>query len=329
MAATRDKLLTVPLQRGKRLRVGPLEIGVSMDAEHAERLRNSVAYRRLIRPALSRFRRAPKNANGHKNTGVTASNGAVPTGAPTPEAREIIERIAELDWYHSIDLPHGVTTPGFVDHRQQLPLYGLPEDMTGMRVLDVATFDGFWAFEFERRGADVVAIDIESLRDTDIPRNWTDEFEASKANRQKPLEFGFAKGFELAKDIIGSKVQKEFCSVYDVSPERLGMFDMVFCSDLLIHLRDPLHAMEAIWTVTKDFAVFGDVYHPDLDTFGQNALVEFTYAGKSDVWWRPSVACYELWLKLARFERVDEISRFVLESNFQSEIPKVVFHAYR
>ena len=35
----------------------------------------------------------------------------------------------------------------YVDH------YGLPERMDGMRALDVGTWDGFWAFEMERRGA--------------------------------------------------------------------------------------------------------------------------------------------------------------------------------
>ena len=48
----------------------------------------------------------------------------------------------------------GVVTPGLFDHRPLVPQYGLPESLSGKRALDVATFDGFWAFELERRGAE-------------------------------------------------------------------------------------------------------------------------------------------------------------------------------
>lgn len=326
----KDTRLTEPLKRQKRLHIGALDLGITLDARQADRVRKSTPYRYLIRPALDRFGASSRHGNGDGRGGSDYRAGLVaqklwapPSQPATPEARAIIEKISGYEWYHTIQLPHGVATPGYVDHRAQLPYYHLPEDMTGMRVLDVATFDGFWAFEFERRGADVVAVDVGSVRDTDIPRNWLDEFDRAGLDHKK------GEGFRIASEILGSRVKKETCSVYDISPDRLGMFDMVFCSDLLIHLRDPLRAMESIWTVTKDFAVFADVYHPELDAFKGNALVEFTHNGKTDMWWRPSVTCYEIWLHLARFSRLEEKSRFKLQSNFEHEIPKVVFHAYR
>jgi tRNA (mo5U34)-methyltransferase len=127
----------------------------------------------------------------------------------------------------------------------------------------------------------------------------------------------------------GSKVKKEICSVYEVTPERFGVFDMVFCSDLLVHLRDPLRAMEAIWRVTGGFAVFADVYDPALEGLREWTLANFTHKGNNETWWQPSTACYLRWLQLARFSRVEEKARFKLQSNFQDEVPKVVFHAYR
>jgi len=323
---TRDKLLTQPVKEEIKVRVGSMEMDVAMDAARAARLRQSIPYRYVIRPALRRMR-VRSNGNGAKahvyTAGHAAPKPAVIPAPDTPEARAIVDKISGYDWYHTINLGHGVYTPGYVDHRDQLAYYMLPEDMTGMRVLDVATFDGFWAFEFERRGAQVTAIDVASTTDTDIPRNWRDVFQAKGGELEK------GEGFRLASEILGSSVKKEICSVYDISRERLGTFDMVFCSDLLIHLRDPLAAIEAIWNVTDSFAVFADVYHPELEAFKQNALVEFCQAGQSDVWWRPSVRAYRLWLMLARFSRIEEKSRFVLEARYRSEIPKVVFHAYK
>ena len=52
------------------------------------------------------------------------------------------EVAAVFAWYHTIELPGGVVTPGVYDHRPLLPHYGIPDDLTGKRVLDVATFDG-------------------------------------------------------------------------------------------------------------------------------------------------------------------------------------------
>ncbi len=323
---TRDKNMTKRIKRQQEIQLGPVNVGLTLPAQQAEMVRNSLPYR-MIKPALKKVH----GGNGHARNGAGGYRAGFPAEKPrapinageTPEARAIIEKISGYDWYHTIQLPHGVTTPGYVDHREQLPFYNLPADMTGMRVLDVATFDGFWAFEFERRGASVVAIDLASTSDIDTPRNWQDMVD------EKGVKLAKGEGFRIASEILGSSVQKEICSVYDVNPDRFGMFDMVFCSDLLIHLRDPLHAMESIWSVTRNFAVFADVYHPDLEAFKDNALVEFCQAGQTDVWWRPSTTCYRLWLHLARFSQVDEKSRFVLESNFRSEIPKVVFHAYR
>lgn len=48
--------------------------------------------------------------------------------------------------YHSIDLGQGIVTQGMFDHRPILHKYCLPERLQGMRVLDVAIWDGFWAY---------------------------------------------------------------------------------------------------------------------------------------------------------------------------------------
>jgi len=65
-------------------------------------------------------------------------------------------------WWHSIDLGHGVTTPGRKSTEQlraELAALDLPS-LSGKTVLDVGAWDGYFAFEAERRGAArVVALD--------------------------------------------------------------------------------------------------------------------------------------------------------------------------
>jgi len=65
---------------------------------------------------------------------------------------QVADRARELSWYHSLELEPGYVTEGMFDLRPVVDRYGLPARMDGMRALDVGTWDGFWAFEMERRG---------------------------------------------------------------------------------------------------------------------------------------------------------------------------------
>src|SRR5947208_11898412 len=82
-----------------------------------------------------------------------------------PDRANVSSRVAAHEfWYHTIDVEPGVTTPGWFDLRHILDRLPWP-DVQGKRCLDIGTFDGFFAFELERRGAaQVVAADIEERR---------------------------------------------------------------------------------------------------------------------------------------------------------------------
>jgi hypothetical protein len=86
---------------------------------------------------------------------------ALPIGADPEEAARVLGRVPL--WFHTFALnaAEGLYTPGAArDHRYRLPF--LPESFAGQRVLDVGTFDGFYAFLAEHRGAArVVAVDNE------------------------------------------------------------------------------------------------------------------------------------------------------------------------
>src|SRR5918998_3481447 len=68
-------------------------------------------------------------------------------------AADVQAEVERYPWYHTLELGEGVVTKGMFDHRPHLHHYPIPADLSGKRCLDVATIDGFWAFEMERRGA--------------------------------------------------------------------------------------------------------------------------------------------------------------------------------
>src|SRR5437660_10357912 len=90
-----------------------------------------------------------------------------PATATTPTgSRAPAEAIAQVrGWYHCIEVAPGLRTPGAFDLEPVVDRLPWPE-VAGKRCLDVGTYDGFLAFELERRGArEVVAADISSPAD--------------------------------------------------------------------------------------------------------------------------------------------------------------------
>jgi tRNA (mo5U34)-methyltransferase len=197
---------------------------------------------------------------------------------------DLAAAIAEESWYHTIELPDGVVTDGRFDHRPLVPYYGLPDDMSGMRALDVGTADGFWAFEMERRGADVVALELPRMRDRDFPaaakRYIGEERDAPPGHR-----------FELARRALGSSVELVRARVYDLDPTSFGTFDFVHVGDVLLHVRDPVGALTAIRSVTSGEAHIADAASPFrvADTWGHVSLTEYHGGWRSNIWWTPSV----------------------------------------
>ncbi|MEY2472083.1 MAG: tRNA (mo5U34)-methyltransferase [Actinomycetota bacterium] len=296
------------MEQIKRVRVGPLDLVTAPQGRA----------RRLIDNPITKARRARNDSKQPfvRQQRVTADDLAR-LAEQDPEAAAIVDQIKGLMWYHTIDLGHGVRTPGYVDHRSQLPHYGLPQSMEGMRCLDIATFDGFFAFEFERRGAtDVVANDVANKADIDCPRQMLRDVEG----------FGLSgrtgDAYAVAHRILNSKVQRVERSVYDLDPTVDGMFDFVFISDVLLHLRDPQTAIERAYSVCRGELVIADVYSPDLEGLGNVPAAQFLAPG--EVWWYMNVACLRQMMIVAGFEPVTEVRRFILDSMSGRNLHKVV-----
>lgn len=210
--------------------------------------------------------------------------------------REIREKIASIEhWYHRIEVAPGITTPGINASRECLELIPLPKDCSGLRALDIGARDGFYSFELEKRGAEVVALDY---LDPSIT------------------------GFNVAKELLGSNVTCRVDNVYNLSREGYGLFDIVLFLGTLYHLRDPLLALDRIWDVSADGAqlfvesqVIDNAFldrkgksvplsslHPELV---QTPIMQF-YPRDSlnrdfTNWWAPNMACLEALLESANF----------------------------
>ena len=202
-------------------------------------------------------------------------------------------------WYHTIDLPGGVTTPGWFDLRPVVDRLPWP-DVRGKRCLDVGTYDGFLAFTLEKRGAaEVVAADIDDHRLWDWPvdmRATAPEGLAAIAGPEK------GRGFRIAAEALGSSVRRVPVSIYDLSPETVGTFDVVVVGSLLLHLRDPLRALEAVRSVCG-----GELLSMESIDLGLTALhprkpvARLNGVGELCQWWEASAAGHRQMVRSAGF----------------------------
>jgi len=233
---------------------------------------------------------------------------------------ELRERVRAQAWYHTLELPERLETDGWFDLRPHVASYGLPERMDGMRALDVGTWDGFWAFEMERRGAEVVAIDLDDERDLDWP--------PSRRPEQFP-EPSRGAGFALAAELLESSVDRRVCSIYDAVPEELGTFDVVVCGSVLSHLRDQLLALERIAGLCEDLFVSAEAYDRLAGLSPVPVSRFFADREASVVFWLPGARTWRRMMYSAGFARVELQRRIRIRSRDGFVVPHVVHHCHK
>lgn len=242
---------------------------------------------------------------------------------------KLASEIAKISWFHTFNFGNGIVTSGYDNSYKRIRTLHLPEDLSGMTVLDIGSWDGFFAFEAERRGASRVLA--------------TDSFCWSGDG------WGTKDGFNLARKVLNSKVEDLEIDVMELSPEKVGEFDLVLCLGVLYHMRNPLLALERISSVTKRQLIL-DTHVDCLMT--KRPVIAF-YPGKElnndpTNWCGPNRAAVESMLKTVGFNRVElahphfrfrtgyRIARAIKRKlinhesfNITLDQDRMVFHAWR
>ena len=224
-----------------------------------------------------------------------------PLERAAPASREALRREVEAlgPWFHNLHLPGGVQTLPDSFIGGDFPRFKwldiaphLPQDMAGWRVLDVGCNAGFYSFELAKRGASVLAIDVEELYLA----------QARWAARQFGLE---------------RQVEFRQMGVYDVATLQES-FDLVWFMGVFYHLRYPLLALDILAQKTRRLLMFQTLEMPGEDVAADTsdrpleergaflepgwpkmAFIEHRFAGDESNWWVANHAGVEAMLRSA------------------------------
>ena len=216
---------------------------------------------------------------------------------------ELHQQIREFSyWYHRIELAPGVVTPGF--HLEPLwdHLRSVRDkiDYSGKNVLDIASFDGMFAFEAEAKGArSVVATDC-------LYRTFSNLMFCRKILNSNVIPF-----YNISPYKLTERLDVYFGEQYPFEEED-RRFDIVQHFGLLYHLRDPLLSLSQARSVLKaggtliietDVVLESDESFMLFNGMPNAARVRDNYS----VWWAPTRRCLIEMLESTLF-KVDEAS---------------------
>ncbi len=229
-------------------------------------------------------------------------------------------------WYHSYYFDNGFSVRGDYDVGDGIAGYGFPESLEGMRVLDIGTGAGWFAFYFEQLGADVVTVDARGYCDFDIygrpsypAVDWKGRLPDRIEADGTPVYFSpVSRSFWIMKDILGSRVRHINARVYDIGPALFDgqKFDLVFLGSVLGHLRDPIGALMAARRVCRHRVIAAA---PVVEGEKEPNTLPCQYLPHTQVdrisWWVPNEACFRHWFLAAGFVGVDVSQQVTLRSD--------------
>jgi tRNA (mo5U34)-methyltransferase len=125
------------------------------------------------------------------------------------------------------------------------------------------------------------------------------------AAEAKERDIVLGRGFELVKGVLGSAVDRVVCNVYDLTPERIGgAVDTAFVGALLLHLRDPVRALERVRDAMNPGGrlILCETVARRLGVLARRQPAAVFQAAHTDFnWWVPTKAGLQAWVETAGF----------------------------
>jgi hypothetical protein len=169
----------------------------------------------------------------------------------------LVQNLDECYFYHSMEIPGYGAVTGEWDLRPGIGKYLGGYDFRGKRALDIGSASGFLSFHMEGAGAEIVSYDLSEDHPWDVVPHGgalAPSIDADRRNHVRRIN----NGYWLAHRALGSTAKVAYGTVYDM-PSGIGTFDVAVYGSILLHLRDPLLALESGARRVREAIVVADI----------------------------------------------------------------------
>lgn len=208
-----------------------------------------------------------------------------------------VEDPADCGFYHTMEVPgHGLVT-GQWDLRSGVDDYLGKVAFASQRVLEIGPASGFLTFEMEKRGAEVVSVEVTAEHPWDFVPYPAEKLEEVFGPRQWMQRLKNSYWFSHAAH--QSKAKVYYGDVYNL-PAALGQFDIAVMGSVLLHCRDPLRIVEQCGKMAR-LLIITDMFYPDLEGTPVCRLAPNPQNFLWHTWWQFSTQFFNQFLAVMGF----------------------------
>ena len=210
-----------------------------------------------------------------------------------------VKDVADCYFYHTMELPgRGVIEGRDWDLRGRVNEYLGNVDFAGKRVLEIGPASGFLTFEMEKRGADVISVEVTDEHGWDFVPYPGARLEEVFGPRRIVMQ-QLKNSYWFSHAALQSKAKVYHGDAYNL-PATLGEFDIAVMGAVLLHCRDPLRIVEQCGKIARTLIIV-DMFHPDLEGAPVCRLAPTTQNFLWHTWWHFSTQFFTQFLAVMGF----------------------------
>ena len=207
-------------------------------------------------------------------------------------------KLEDCDFYHTVEVPGYGVIRGFWDLRGRVDEYLGNYDFGGKRVLEIGPASGFLTFEMERRGAEVVALEVPDDPGWDFVPFPNEVIQPILMPRRRHMR-RIKNSFWFLHRIYNSRAQLCYGDSCNI-PNEIGKFDVAIMASVLLHCERPVRVI-AECSKLADTLIVCDTYNPMLEGNPACLLVPDANNQIYDTWWKFSTTYFEQYFGVIGF----------------------------
>lgn len=209
-----------------------------------------------------------------------------------------VDDVSDCYFYHTMEIPGCGLVEGDWDLRSGIDEYLGRIEFADRRVLEIGPASGFLTFEMEKRGADIVSIEVTEDHGWDFVPYPAPRFEELLGPRQAIMQ-RLRNSYWFGHAAHHSKAKIHYGDVYNL-PLPLGEFDIAVMGSVLLHCRDPLRIVEQCGKRATS-VIITDMFYPELEGLPHCRLAPTPENFLWHTWWNFSTKLLTQFLAVMGF----------------------------